>query len=200
MNEVYFGVSRYLKKKHGNVIRAWLNDIDLDGSMAVQQKELFKACRMAQVKLDVRALWRAMDSDQSGVAGLEEVDAFAAEMLAHFRARAIDKYGSCVDFFIACDVHREGKLRPETFVSSARENGFKNAAFVIEGINYKRNKYIIPGDLEFLDAWNPPVWLLVGPDEQAAEEFKELLLRTYKHFVRAWQRGLDRDSSNRVNW
>merc|ERR1719506_1822821 len=110
----------YLKKKHGNVIRAWLCDIDLDGSMAVQQKELFKACRMAQWRGDVRALWRAMDSDQSGVAGLEEVDAFAAEMLAHFRARAIDKYGSCVDFFIACDVHREGKLRPETFVSRAR--------------------------------------------------------------------------------
>ena len=48
-------------------VRAWLCAIDLDSSMAVQQKELFKACGRMGWSGDVRALWHALDVTNSGV-------------------------------------------------------------------------------------------------------------------------------------
>lgn len=40
--------------------------------MCLQKVELFKACRQLNWKGDVRALWRALDFDNSGSTTLEE--------------------------------------------------------------------------------------------------------------------------------
>ena len=45
----------YGARHNGNVLRAWLADLDVDQSMIMQQKELFKACQTLGWP---SALWR----------------------------------------------------------------------------------------------------------------------------------------------
>merc|ERR1719171_894994 len=111
---------RGLKKKYGNVVRAWLCAIDLDSSMAVQQKELFKACGRMGWSGDVRALWNALDVTNSGVTSLEELDAEAAQKLASFKEFCVTRYGSCAEGFLALDRNGIKRLRHVEFVSSLK--------------------------------------------------------------------------------
>ena len=53
----------------------------------------------------------------------------------------------------------------------------------------------------WLDKWDPPGYLYADTDSVACERFKELLLGRYKdNAILAWRKGLDKDSSMRVNW
>merc|ERR1719159_2268825 len=125
---------RFLKKRHGNIVRAWLSVIDLDKSMSVQQKELFKACTRMGWNGDVRALWRALDSDDSGVAGLEELDALGAQVLARFKELCDTKFGGCKLAFRALDKHKINRLRAPEFVNEARRHGFDKAQYIYHGV------------------------------------------------------------------
>jgi len=55
-------------------------------------------------------------------------------------------------------------------------------------------------DLEWLDRWDAPEYLSAEPDEEAWNQLKDLLVKTYKHPLRAWRMILDRDNSNRIAW
>lgn len=71
---------------------------------------------------------------------------------------------------------------------------------IFDGLDHSSVRFIVEEDMVFLDRWKPPGFLLAKPSQEAADEVKQLLLRTYKNFLKAWRHGLDVDSSNRVNW
>ena len=62
----------FMKKQFGNSFRAWRSALDLDGSMNLQRAELFKAVKAMNWKGNIRALWKALDHDSSGITTIEE--------------------------------------------------------------------------------------------------------------------------------
>eukprot|EP00913_Durusdinium_trenchii_P019908 g18714.t1 len=81
----------FMKKQFGNSFRAWRQALDLDGSMNLQRAELFKAVKALNWKGNCRALWKALDHDQSGITTIEEFDPDTAQVMAYFREWAISK-------------------------------------------------------------------------------------------------------------
>eukprot|EP00933_Yihiella_yeosuensis_P065395 TRINITY_DN69170_c0_g1_i1.p1 TRINITY_DN69170_c0_g1~~TRINITY_DN69170_c0_g1_i1.p1 ORF type:complete len:423 (-),score=82.90 TRINITY_DN69170_c0_g1_i1:107-1195(-) len=55
-------------------------------------------------------------------------------------------------------------------------------------------------DLQFLDIWKPPGWLVAEPNYDEAAKLKKLMLDKYGHYLRAWRMVMDKDNSNTCNW
>lgn len=191
----------FLKQKYGCYLRAWRRGLDLDGSMSVQKAELFKACKDMAWSGDIRLLWKALDRDASGVTALEELDIDSAEQLAKFKAFTMKHFGSATACFKVWDSDKSGKLSEKEFVKACKKHGFDrvNKALYM-GLDHENKKYVLEKDLAFLDQWKPQPYLTCQPNKQAADNFKDALMRVYRNFVKAWRVCLDRDNSNVVNW
>ena len=59
---------------------------------------------------------------------------------------------------------------------------------------------MIQHDIQFMDEWDPPEWLLEDPSEKDAFDFVQMMADRERDLVRAWRKILDKDGSNRVSW
>jgi len=192
---------QFLRRKYGHYIRAWCIGLSPDRSMTIQKGDLFKACSNIGWQGDVRVLWQALDSDESGWASLAELDAKSAETLAHFCTFIQDRFGSAAAAFRAFDKFNAKKLRQADFLGAVKSHGFQYPAKVLfHGLDHSGTKSIVEEDLHFLDKWKPPAYLVASPNYEAADEFKNMLLKFYKNYLKAWRHVLDADGSNRCNW
>lgn len=192
---------QFLKRKYGHYVRAWRSALSPDGSMVLQKSDLFKACSSIGWQGDVRLLYKAFDKDDSGYISIEELDPRSAELLAHFRVFIDQRFGGAVEAFRALDKFNTKKLRQPEFVNAVKSYGFQfPAKLLFHGIDLDGCKSIVEEDMLFLDKWRPPAYLVAPPNQQAAEEVKMLLLKTFKNYLKAWRQILDPDSSNRCNY
>lgn len=193
---------KFLRRKFGCLVRAWRSGLDRDGTMSVPRHELFKACSEVGWKGDVRALWRALDADDSGITNLEELDHWGATVLAHFRDFLYDKFGSACAGFRAFDPLDLKYLREPDFTEACKKHGFDRGTFrpLFRYLDWRNEKRIMEADFEFLDVWNPPPYLVAQPNETAAKEFKKLILKREGNYLKAFRSVLDQDGSNRVSW
>jgi len=106
-----------------------------------------------------------------------------------------------VNAFRSMDSSNKGKLKSEEFIEACKNNGFEgmNRA-IFHGLDWKGNKYLMAEDLSFLDSWRCPQYLVCKPNQEAADDFVQALLRTFDNPVKAWRLCLDRDNSNCVAW
>merc|ERR550514_553235 len=112
--------------------------------MSVQKAELFKACRGLGWGGDVRAVWRALDSDGSGVTSLEELDGPSAQVLARFKSWAEESFGSLAAAFRAIDRFNQKKLKGEEFVAALRALGFdgRKAKTLYLGLDWAGKRHV----------------------------------------------------------
>lgn len=191
----------FLKQKHGSYIRAWRRVLDLDGSMSLQQPELFKACRQMGWSGDMRILWKALDKDDSGSTALEELDVKSSEQLALFQEFCNTKFGTSRELFRAFDRQQTKKLKLPDFVAACKQLGFVgDPKLIFMGLDWDAKKYIVEDDIKFLDGWKPPSYLTADASEHAAQQFKNQLVKYYRNYVKGWRQCLDKDNSNEVNW
>lgn len=191
----------YVKRKYQTFLRAWRIAIDLDGSMTVQKNELFQAVKDMGWTGDPRLLWKGLDKDNSGAISLQELDMRTAEKLADFKEFVCEKFGGACLSFQAFDVLRRGRLKANEFMDACKQHGYeKDIRSIFHGINCEGNKHITEKDMAFLDAWKYPSYLTSPANEQAAQQFKDTLLRTHKSYVKAWRVCLDKDNSNQISW
>lgn len=195
----------FLIKRHGCLFRAWRKELDDDGSMTVQRKELFKACRESGWKGDVRVLWKALDRDDSGMTSLEELDTNLAWELAQFKVFLDSTFGNAAAAFKAFDKSGTRKIRLNEFCSAAVRHGFQGDRAKLRKIfgliDWQGARYLTETGMLFMDAWRPPVWLTSpGANNAAAEAMKAQLTRRYKRLLKAWRLAMDGDGSNRVSW
>mmetsp|Transcript_51634 Transcript_51634/g.92747 ORF Transcript_51634/g.92747 Transcript_51634/m.92747 type:complete len:807 (-) Transcript_51634:50-2470(-) len=67
-------------------------------------------------------------------------------------------------------------------------------------LDWQGKKAITLEDVAFLDGWKPPAYLVAEPNEEAANEMRQLMIDKYGHFLRAWRTVMDKDNSNTCNW
>ncbi|OLP81824.1 hypothetical protein AK812_SmicGene37594 [Symbiodinium microadriaticum] len=99
----------YLRRKYGSFLRAWFKALSPDGAMILRRSEVFKACAQLGWPGNVRLLFSAFD---------KELDARAAELLAHFHDFVVSglsssfcldtcKFGSATAAFHAFDKYNQ---------------------------------------------------------------------------------------------
>eukprot|EP00928_Gymnodinium_smaydae_P011293 TRINITY_DN14186_c0_g1_i2.p1 TRINITY_DN14186_c0_g1~~TRINITY_DN14186_c0_g1_i2.p1 ORF type:complete len:838 (-),score=171.73 TRINITY_DN14186_c0_g1_i2:191-2704(-) len=192
---------RFLLHKYGGYVQAWRNGLSPDGLTHLQRAQFFKACADMGWQKDVRILWKAFDKDESGYIVIDELDLASAELLARFHKFVMDKFGGTAACFKAMDVKGRRKVKLEEFAYVLKKHGAHlPPKTLFAGMDRYRNGYLVEDDMEFLERWRPLPFLLARPNRAAMEEFKRLLLKTYKNYLRAWRRVLDVDNTNRCNW
>lgn len=198
-----FKFKTFLRSKYGPLFRAWRRVLDLDGTMLLQRAELFKACRQLGWQGNVRSLWKALDTDNSGYCSFEELDPHGAQLLAQFYEWAVENWGHepAQGMFEALDVYRRKKLDYSSFATACDSYGFsKKPQTVASCFDSEDRRYVTRDDFTCLDFWRPPAWLVATTNPKAAQDFKSHLLNKYGRYVMAWRRCLDKDSTNSCNW
>lgn len=193
----------FLQRQFGYLYHAWRRVLDQDGTMCLQKVELFKACRQLNWKGDVRALWRALDFDNSGSTTLEELDPLTAQLLAQLWEWAVAMFGAkpSASLWAAIDRRRSRKLSYQSFVQEMSQLGFKGRLkTVTRWLDWDAKRHVTEEDLRFFDRWKPPKWLVAKPNPEAAEVLKTLLKQRYGHHLKAWRSAMDKDNSNSCNW
>jgi hypothetical protein len=194
--------TRFAEHKFGNTVRAWFA-IDPEGKMTIGEKQFGRACDEIGFRGNVVALWRYLDSDQSGHITILELDAPAAITLAEFKHVIQEKFqGSALTAFCHMDDNRSDRLFKDEFVRSMRQLGFKSssAAKLFSMFDRQRLGSITSKDVAFLDRWNPPPYLFSKPDTAGLDNFKTALRSIFTSLLRAWRQLLDRDATMRVSW
>eukprot|EP00927_Polykrikos_kofoidii_P060327 TRINITY_DN55330_c0_g1_i1.p1 TRINITY_DN55330_c0_g1~~TRINITY_DN55330_c0_g1_i1.p1 ORF type:complete len:762 (+),score=124.40 TRINITY_DN55330_c0_g1_i1:204-2489(+) len=193
----------FLRRHFGPIFRAWRSALDSDGSMSLQRADLFKICRSLNWRGDVRALWKSLDHDGSGVTTLEELDPHCAQHLGFFKIWASDHFGPkpSAGLWQAFDRQRRRKLSYSQFTQECEVRGFtRKTKTIAMWLDWQDKKYLQEEDLCIFDTWRPPEWLCGMPNPQAAKDFTKHLLQRYGHILRAWRSALDKDNSNMCNW
>jgi Ca2+-binding EF-hand superfamily protein len=195
---------QFLKRRHGSYIRAWRVDLcpeEQPDTMVLSKGELFKALHEIGWVGDVRLLYKILDKDDSGYIALSELDPEGAEGLAHFKYFIDDKFGGAANAFKALDKYNVKKVKQQEFLNAVKGFGFHfNARQIFHGFDRSGTKRVVEEDLLFLDKWKPAAYLCNEPNPRALDEFKALLERQYKTYLKAWRHVLDIDASNRCSF
>lgn len=196
----------FLKKHFGPTYHAWRKVLDVDGTMNLQKPELFKVCRQIGWKGDSRQLWMALDNSGNGSASLEELDPNCARKLAKFKDFGERRFGHrpAIPLWRAIDKRDKQRLSYDVFVRRCLviRSGLTEAELqeLAHWLDWQGKKHLSFIDIEFLDHWRPPAYLIAEPNQEAADQIRSLLLSKYGHFLKAWRTLLDKDSSNVCNW
>mmetsp|Transcript_45237 Transcript_45237/g.98145 ORF Transcript_45237/g.98145 Transcript_45237/m.98145 type:complete len:622 (+) Transcript_45237:3-1868(+) len=201
---------KMLRKRYGNIVRAWRRLLDEDGNMVVTKREFFRACKSIKFDGDLKDLWRGLDVDQNGVCTIEELDCKSAWTLASFQQFA-RRIGDTVRGYMRAmlrapeDFGLSPVPRPhlgqEEFTLAMRAAGYRHETkYLFRCLDRNAIGHISDEDVAFLDSWQPAVWILAEPDPEGKERFKQFLLARFPNYIQAWRRLLDRDESNKLCW
>lgn len=193
----------YLLRLFGCTYHAWRRALDMDGTMNIRRVGLFESCRQLNWKGDVRALWKALDYNGSGSSTLEELDPNCAQLLAQFRVWALSTFGNkpSVPLWKALDRRSRRRLTCQQFAQELFRQGFDlKPKTLAKWLDWQPKRYLTEEDLQFLDVWRPPSYLVAKPSFEGANEIRRLMLKKYGNYVKAWRNCMDKDNSNNCNW
>lgn len=167
--------------------------------------------------IDVHYLWKALDTDEDGVCGLEDLSVPRARVLSTFLKWARERFGSCAAIWESPEAVRlrkkasasrwvSGKKKQKhIFVELLKLLGWpgvrasENRMTLCSALDFYDCGLVMQSDLAWLDRWRPAEWLAATPDCEAWEQLKALLLLAYGHPLRAWRFAMDTDDSDAVS-
>mmetsp|Transcript_97461 Transcript_97461/g.173578 ORF Transcript_97461/g.173578 Transcript_97461/m.173578 type:complete len:884 (+) Transcript_97461:111-2762(+) len=191
----------YLRKKYGNLVRAWRVVLNSHDSMVLPKPQFLKACAKIGFARDAKDIWKVLDKDDSGFASLDELDPKSAELLAHFKMFFSEKFHTAHGAFAAMDPEGKKKLSAQAFEAALHRHGWKYSCRpLFHQLDKAGRGHVELNDLSFLESWSPLPYLLSKANDDAKEEVRRLLLMKFHRYLKAWRHLLDRDGSNRCNW
>lgn len=114
-----------LRRKYGNLTRAWRCALDIDENGLIDAREFTSAMKRVGFCGNVRTLWYNLDEDQSGYISLAEIDPEASVALEKFRALCATRFGSVTAAWEKClDIDRSGALTLPELIESCKELGY----------------------------------------------------------------------------
>jgi len=209
---------QHLREKYGNEARAWRRGLDPECNFRMSKSALRQYLRHHDLHIDFQALWRALDCDGDESINLEELNAKVASELARFRAWSHEQFGSCsavwdlpeVIYAREVEVTDEAskawksdkKMRIAPFAQVMRSLGWQSdeGSILYQSMDLYGCGFLSLPDFWWLDAWDPPEWLVDQPNPMELMELQTLIQAIYPQPLNAWRALLDTDSDNQVNW
>lgn len=214
---------QHLRDGHGDEIRAWRRALDPHAKFALLLTDLRQYCRKVDLDVDIKALWKSLDTDNTGQFLLEEIATDSAAILANFKFWCFHIAGSCTDLWEKAEIKKarrdpglngtwvsDKKIMRGCFAEALRNLGWpestdpdtasKNRAKLSAMLDFFGGGFICKADLAWLDKWQPREWLHSAPSAKAWSAIRTLCLQEYKHPLRAWRQAFDTDDSNVISW
>lgn len=191
----------FLKKKFGNLIRAWRQALSAHDHMTLPKSQFLKAASKLGFAKEAKDLWRALDKDDSGFASIDELDPKNAETLAHFKVWVSKHFGGVKEAFKAIDNDNTKYITSSEFDKALKKFNFTRPTKLLFGnLDKDGNGKLELDDMLFLDTWTPLEFLLAQPNYAAKDDVRRLLLVKTGRYMKAWRHLLDKDATNRCNW
>ncbi|CAD7946585.1 unnamed protein product [Amoebophrya sp. A120] len=114
-----------LKRKYGNLWRAWRKGLGCDATKKLSFTEFCAACRECGFHGNVKGTFLEMDDDRSGVISLKELDEPTFNAIVNFRRCCIEKKGSLLEAWIChFDLNQSGRVELHEWNQKCKELGY----------------------------------------------------------------------------
>ncbi|CAE7184345.1 unnamed protein product, partial [Symbiodinium necroappetens] len=210
-------VKKFLTRKEGSVLRAWVQRLDPDCERQVSQQQFLRYLRDAKYPEDPTALFEGLDEDGGGELSLQDLDEEDGSLYWNFQEFCVLKFRKGVEDFMrsmgssnAWEQIEDMKISftqfREGLQSLGWEEGHEDRIFDALSLD-QRN--LIKADMKWLDVECRRVarkekarWLAVQEQRlrerrskqrdpsEVLLEFKNMLKRKYGTLIRAWRRAL----------
>jgi len=220
---------KFVEQKYSNVLSCWMNALDPQKNMKIASHQFSRACKNMGYQGDYKAVFRMIDKDQSDLITLEEFDRLGGVRCAQLTFWSRKMMGS-VDRLVARIEAKCGGVTEASWVDTLIKLGFPAisdpitvqerryveslvtsdddpyaaARFLFRGLVQSdqtgHSKRIRRGDLNHLDRWRFPEWLIVAADPEALDEWLLSVALRWESYIRAWHLELDADNSGRLSW
>jgi hypothetical protein len=114
-----------LKRKYGNLVRAFRLGLDIDGNGVLTYNEFAVACRAFGFEGSLRNLWDQLDVYADGQVCLHEIDANAAELLDSFKKHVFARFETAPLAWKAMDRQGLKFLTADSFGKSCKSIGWR---------------------------------------------------------------------------
>jgi len=215
---------KLLLKQHGTVLSAW-KAIDENQDGKISYNEFLRASRHVGVTDPARKIFFSMDLRRSGFISVEELEPEVGHLLSSLAQAVGRAYGCTADAWqIRFNPRGFPRISAADFIGACKDFQFPgdSAMVAFQELCTDKASGISRQEFGFLDRWitdtmpaapkrpmvtpkaaSEPVLPNLTPlqmkPKQGRKDFKDLLLKSYKNFVRAWREGLDRDRNGRLD-
>ncbi len=111
------GFKSLLKRRYGNLWRAWRTGMDNDSNKRLSFVEFCQCCRSVGYFGNIKELWNEMDDDKSGFISLNEIDTEIYQLIADFKVRCHEVYGSMMEaWLVGFDPKQRQRVEVQDFV------------------------------------------------------------------------------------
>lgn len=209
-------------RKYGSVSAGW-QDLDTNSDFRLSYFEFVRGSPKLGLN-EPRRLWASLDLDRCGYVSLQDLDPDLAQNLGSLAFTIWKVFGSLQVAWTGC-FNQRGTMRIELqeFVRACDEIEFQGDAekAFAELCTEKAGSGLSRQEFGFLNSWiargkpdrfwekdiDEPVENFWMPPAEAKNEkqellfkFKDLLLRSYRDFVRAWRHGLDKKNIGKLDY
>lgn len=209
MTDEFCVFTQWVTEKQKNLVSLW-HKLDTDRNMILHKREFTQGMLKLRYKGTVDILWKLLDRDTTGNISFFEFAPQAALELTRFKKWVNRQFGSVKVLLSAFDANRSNSLTFKEFEEGCSKyelpeslNGAIQTlfGFLQQADTVSKKGMIYQDDLNFIDNWRPPAYLLQDPDFEAWRKFKNAIVEKHGgNAWLAWRRCLDRDSSMRVNY
>lgn len=193
----------HLRKKFGHSFHAWRKIFSKEESKDGVSKQdfLVNIRKVVRWTGDLTALWRGLDSKNNGSLSYDELDPKFSRQLAQFKAFLKEHFTTQTEAFKGFTKKKE--LHQKLFEDRCKKLGWTgdlqfNLQEIYWGLDVDEKKFLRETDLYCLDNFEVPALITTEANYKSSKKYKSALLRHYKHFLRAWREGLDKESCNCV--
>jgi hypothetical protein len=146
-----------LRRRFGNVPRAWRLHLDKDGNGKLSQGEFFIAARGLAYNGNLKKLWAELDCDGGGIISLDELDHSAAQAIAKVIINLKTRYGTLRNAWKkGLDVDRSNQMEEAEWLARAEDLGIGASTaerrLMFEYLKPAREcRFLVRGDIEAFD-------------------------------------------------
>eukprot|EP00439_Symbiodinium_sp_Y106_P086391 s2122_g32.t3 len=210
-------VKKFLTRKEGSVLRAWVQRLDPECERQVSQQQFLRYLRDAKYPEDPTALFEGLDEDGGGELSLQDLDEEDGSLYWNFQEFCVLKFRKGVEDFMrsmgssnAWEQIEDMKISFTQFREGLQSLGWEEGHEdrIFDALSFDQ-RFLIKTDMKWLDVECRRVarkekarWLAVqeqrlrerrskqrDPSETLLE-FKNMLKRKYGTLIRAWRRAL----------
>jgi Ca2+-binding EF-hand superfamily protein len=213
------GLREHLKRRYGNLIRAWRLAIDIEGTWKLSFNDFGPAIRRLGYEGSIRQMWTELDADSDGVVTLREFAPKLSELIIRFaqflreRFKSADEAWSTFaprgkrlldlnEFTYACSAMgwtQDVQTLHNALDSSPGRGNISQRDFEWLGLQKKQRREILDEIHKAeLKAIEDDRYGRVAP--RTVEEFRAMMKRRYGNTVRAWRLALDKDAVSRITY
>jgi hypothetical protein len=119
------GFQAALIRKHGNILRAWKEALDVDQIGHLCFTTFCKACRDTGYNGNIKKLWAQLDWDDSGFISIDEIAPIQGSMMQQFKQLLRDTHGGSLvrAWKQTLDVEKAGNVPIQRFVPACEALG-----------------------------------------------------------------------------